>query len=612
MEYKIQTIVFPKVDRHMLCKKLFYRGDGGYLDRENGTLFLRYGQSCDLLTYLNSCSWAKWKEFTNAESISLHLIIEGQCELTYVGNTLEYQEIRRTEYDIRQDRQLGKREITFGYPDNNETLLGVEIAALGECTIYGGYFTVTVPDAKMRDVDISIATTTCRKEDYIRQNIKLIKSEILGGDDELKDHLEVHVVDNGNTLKDEEIIGDHVYLHPNPNTGGSGGFARGMMETLHQKTPATHVLLMDDDVLILPESIKRTYHLLRIMKPEYTDRFINGAMLRYECPEWQHEDLGTISQARLFEPLKPVFNHSDPIAVLRCAGAYYNDPNTYAAWWYCCIPIETVKKNGLPMPFFVRGDDSEYSLRCKAKFISMNGICLWHLGFALKFSGAMDIYQQFRNLLIAKASSDIMPDIDMHAIFVAFFKNDIRKFNYCACDLYLKAFEDFMKGPDFLENCDGEKMVKENNALSEKTYPLSEHPEISIHNIWDVYGEQLSSIFARILGRIRWSFTDNGQKFGRMPKEEKEITPAAFDFSVQITRMGGVRKYASVNPFMETVAIREMDRARYKTLMKRFKELERQYKKNKAEIERSYREKFPYFTSEEFWKKYLKLDKIGN
>ena len=39
---------------------------------------------------------------------------------------------------------------------------------------------------------------------------------------------------------------------------------------------------MDDDVMILPESLIRTYNLLKIVRPEYEHHFISGAMLFYE------------------------------------------------------------------------------------------------------------------------------------------------------------------------------------------------------------------------------------------------------------------------------------------------------------------------------------------
>ena len=49
MEYKIQKLVFPTEAKHQLCKKLFYRGSEGYLDREKEELHLGKGQMADLL-----------------------------------------------------------------------------------------------------------------------------------------------------------------------------------------------------------------------------------------------------------------------------------------------------------------------------------------------------------------------------------------------------------------------------------------------------------------------------------------------------------------------------------------------------------------------------------
>ena len=87
------------------------------------------------------------------------------------------------------------------------------------------------------------------------------------------------MVDNGRTLSAEEIQTEHVMVHPNLNVGGAGGFTRGMLEAMDHKEKPTHVLLMDDDVMILPESLIRTYNLLKIVRPEYEHHFISGAML---------------------------------------------------------------------------------------------------------------------------------------------------------------------------------------------------------------------------------------------------------------------------------------------------------------------------------------------
>jgi len=604
-KYRIQNIVFPTESKHMMCKELFYHGENGYLDRENQTITLGTGQAIDFISYINSCSWAKWKKYTNAQNVSLNLDIEGSFELRYVGYTMEYRELVRKEFGVIKKEGAGREIVSFDYEDNDETIIGVEITAIDRCSVYGGFYEVEY-EGDLNEIELSLATTTCRKEDFIRKNIQLIKDSILNGDDDIKDHLTVHVVDNGRTLKDEEIVGEHVLLHPNPNTGGSGGFARGMMESIHQEKQATHVLLMDDDVLVLPESMKRLYHLLRLRKDEYKSRFISGAMLRYEKPMMQHEDIGTLSQELLFRPLKPALDNSEIESLVKNEDAYYSSHNKFSAWWYCCIPMDTIKKNGLPMPFFVRGDDSEYSLRCKAQFISMNGIFVWHMGFALKFNAAMDVYQQFRNLLIASDTNETFGQINIYSTFTAFFYKELMKFNYSAVELQLRAFEDYLKGPDFLLKSDGEAIIKANAKLNEKYEPLSQHPDINIYMIEDCYEDAPGKIRDKVLFRL----THNGQRMCPEFLYHKTATlpVAAFDFSIQHQKISMVKQYAAVNPFEEKVAIRTLDKARYHKLMKRYKKLDGFYKKNHSKLAAEYRNAKEYMTSEEFWRKYLGME----
>lgn len=84
----------------------------------------------------------------------------------------------------------------------------------------------------------------------------------------------------------------------------------------------------------------------------------------------------------------------------------------YAGWWFCCIPMKMIKQNGLPLPLFIRGDDVEFSLRNHAKFITMNGICIWHMGFTYKFNASMELYQVHRNSLILQAVSEVCQNVD--------------------------------------------------------------------------------------------------------------------------------------------------------------------------------------------------------
>ena len=56
----------------------------------------------------------------------------------------------------------------------------------------------------------------------------------------------------------------------------------------------THVLLMDDDVKVSSESLKRTYNLLALAQGKYKNAFINGAMLAIEEPNQQFEDVSFV------------------------------------------------------------------------------------------------------------------------------------------------------------------------------------------------------------------------------------------------------------------------------------------------------------------------------
>jgi len=49
-----------------------------------------------------------------------------------------------------------------------------------------------------------------------------------------------------------------VQLIPNKNVGGSGGFARGLVEALQENT-YSHFLFMDDDIELDSESIYRLF-----------------------------------------------------------------------------------------------------------------------------------------------------------------------------------------------------------------------------------------------------------------------------------------------------------------------------------------------------------------
>lgn len=154
-------------------------------------------------------------------------------------------------------------------------------------------------------VNLSIATTTFKKEEFIQSNLKLLQNELLNSDDEIRNHLWIHVIDNGRTLVSEQWNSDKITIHPNKNVGGAGGFTRGMIESMEQPENITHVLLMDDDVIYCPGNASdELYCLLSMLKSEFDEYFVSGAMLCYEAMNIQHEDVGFVHADGSYGPQK--------------------------------------------------------------------------------------------------------------------------------------------------------------------------------------------------------------------------------------------------------------------------------------------------------------------
>ena len=604
MEKKLQNIIFPTDEKFQMQWQLFYKGDKSNLCREKQELKIGNYQSCDFTTYINGCSYGKWKKYTNIQSIKLQLEVEGNFKLTLLGYHLDIYSPERKEFVTTEYKLEKKQVIELEYPENNESILGFEITTEDYCIVYGGGYIGCYEEKASRNVVLALATTTCRKEEFIQRNMKILKKEILESTEEdIKENIYIHVIDNGRTLKPEEWNEEHLIIHPNKNTGGSGGFARGMLEAMHQEPRATHVLLMDDDVLVLPESIRKTYVLLTLLKPQYYNSFISGAMLYYEEMNIQHEDIGTVCKNGDFCSLKPRLFHEHLKDNLTNELEFLKHPNEYAGWWYCCIPMEQIEKNGLPLPMFIRCDDIEYSLRSKADIITMNGICIWHMGFVNKYNAAFDRYQQCRNLLIGKAAFELYEGIDMFDFWKRSFHVELMRFNYDAAELVLRALEDYMQGPTFLEVDKGEQIVKENVKKNEKLIPLKEI-DIQEINFGDVYCDRPRKFIDKCIYHI----TKNGQRFWPTAWLRKEKMVVPFDHCFVTQKQTLRRELIAVNPHTKMGAVRKLNKKRFNEVYTRYKKDLRKYTTNKAKIEQEYRQKASYLVSEEFWMKYLELN----
>ena len=567
---------------------------------------IQKNKTIDFGCYFNVISVEKWKKYTYAKNFKLKIKLKGKAHFEFyelTKNSISVNQNTLLEYNVNA---VEPEEITIDIPDSKAPLVAYRITANSEVKIYSGAIYTDVNDEEVRRVKISLATTTFRKEAFITKNIALLKANVLESED-MKDSIFVHVIDNGRTLNPEEFNCRNLKVTPNPNVGGSGGFAKGMMEALSLEDKPTHVLLMDDDVLISTESLFRSFYLLRIIRPEYNRHFISGAMFDYDERSSQHEDFGYVnSKTGAFGAVKTDMNMKKQINLLSNeAQSSIEKDEMYAAWWYCCIPVEHIEEQGLPLPLFVRGDDVEFGVRCHAKLMTLDGICVWHVGFAGKFGASMEAYQSFRNGMVIRAVSGVGEKADYLKIVDRFFWHELWRFAYNNAEQFLDVIDDFMKGPDWLASVNAEDVFKAHGAMNEKMVSIAEFPDEYNVPRRMVPEKLFASEHINMAKKAWYAITCNGHFWPkRLLHSYPAVTPCTW---YDIPARNCMRqKIVAVNPVDATGVVRERDVKRCKELLKRHKQVINNYKKNHVAVEKAYREASEKFRSWDFWTEYLK------
>lgn len=588
----------------------------------------------DFTTFFNALSSAKLRTYTIAKSFSLHLEYRGAAASWVQTRADAYswdaQEMSETQRDLPASDEWKAADIPLVVRDD-DVVDGfvLRVAEKGIVYVRDSYYFTEVDEADLRPVELAICTTTFKKESYIERNIRLVKEEILGSGEEIARHLTDHVVDNGRTLDVAKLEGPHVHIHPNDNVGGSGGYARGMIAAMEQTPKATHCLLMDDDVIISPESIKRTYNLLRIVKDEYKDAFVSGAMMDLFEPQTRWEDVGFVTFNGNCVPLKGPTNITLLHEVVRNEldlrhledPAHADTTQLYAGWWYCVIPMTQIERNGLPLPVFVRYDDIEYGLRCKPKFITLNGICLWHPSFPRRYSAAVERYQVMRNQFIGHFTTDMAPMSDFVDKLYHTVQLELKKFNYTNAGLALDGFEDFLKGPAFIEQPGVvEKCFMDANKHAEKLLPFhellkqgkEEHIDLSFMPEVDVQKDSDNTEFRSLPERLIDFMTFNGQRIdlGYL----KQDTVGFIDVAGWLYPASEIRRkdtIVAVDMENQRGVIRHIDRKRFREVWDRYRRDMRYYQANKDRLKREYSAERAKITSVAWWKRYLGMEQEG-
>lgn len=458
----LQHLLFPSTET---CIE-----EGMYFRRTGRAEFYRYADNVRLHrddclhfdTYFNSFSAEKWFKYTHVDKIYLTLKLCGNIRVALfrkekIGNNIDIEHVAE-----QLCRSKEPMDFTFEFSTFlTNGMYGFSlIAEKGGGEFLGGYYSASLPVEKVRNIKIAIDICTFKREKFVKKNLSLLNSRFLENPESpLYNGLEVFISDNAGTLDTDSLSTDKIHIFRNKNTGGAGGFTRGLMEisSVKEEKSITHALLMDDDIIIEPEVIYRTFMLLSCLREQYFDAFVGGAMLRLDYRNIQVESGAVWGDGNIIS-IKSGLNLVD------CDACLFNEIEENAqfnAWWYCAFPIEVVNDENLPLPIFIRGDDVEYGLRNMKQLILMNGICVWHEPFEKKYSSFL-FYYILRNRLIDNSlhnmASSKQQIIELLKTQVM---EQVRLYRYKNADLLMRGVEDFLRGVNWLAGQDGEALHRE-------------------------------------------------------------------------------------------------------------------------------------------------------
>lgn len=453
----LQNLVFPK---EKICQEteLYIHTQAGTLSAaEAGQYVLDAGCEVDFLTYFNSFSAGKWRKYTTVHEVACTFKYQGDCEISlweavWDGDGINKRSLNTIKVETWDGSPESQKEcrITFSC-DKAEGIVYASMEAVSHVVVYSGTYE-TISETVKNPVELAVGICTYRREAYVTETIAALKQNFIDNDrSPLQGHLHIYVADNGQTLPREELSGAYIQVMKNKNAGGAGGFGRCMLEAVkaQKEKELTHILLMDDDIVLEPESIYRTYTLLVMLRASLRHAMLGGGLLRLDAPSIQHANgemwnggaLGFTKQGYDLRQRENVVRNEEDL------------PVEYNGWWYCCFPLSDGFR-GFPLPIFIHRDDIEYGLRFGGKIMTMNGIGVWHSAFENRRTSPMEYYDMRNALITCAIHNPKHSCLHMAKWMWRHMLGQMFRFRTEDQMLTLRAIKDFCQGVKFLKETD--------------------------------------------------------------------------------------------------------------------------------------------------------------
>ena len=435
---------------------------------------VRSGEQLSFGTYFNAFPASYWRRWTSVSDIRLVVRTSGTGSVTvYKSNARG--SVQRVDGIHVDGDTTSVFELSLK-PFGDGGWYWFDLAASSqELTLQNAQW--EAPEAGTSSGQVTLQITTMNKPDFCLNNARILAEN----PDVLSNVKEILIVDQGTQkVEDQEgfaevkaSLGGKLRVINQTNLGGSGGFARGMYEAV--ENGSDYVLLLDDDIVVEPESILRLLTFAdRCRKPT----IVGGHMFDLYNRSVLHT-FGEVVDPFRFVPALPHADmdvrHDFSIANLRQTAWLHRRVDVdYNGWWMCLIPTKVIREIGLSLPFFIKWDDAEYGLRAReAGFatVSLPGAAVWHVSWIDKDDlVGWQAYFHERNRLITTLihspypkggrflRESVQSDVK-HLVSMQYFTEHGR----------IEALKDIFKGPDDLHRVLGTKLPEINAIKSE--YP---------------------------------------------------------------------------------------------------------------------------------------------
>ncbi|MFE7418580.1 glycosyltransferase [Rhodococcus sp. NPDC057529] len=408
-------------------------------------------------TYFNAFPASYWRRWSTLNSVVLRLELSGHCRIDVYRSKadssrihVEGREFQDGDAALEFEIELAPFEdggwIWFDITSDTEVVLEsagwyAPIDAPGEATVAVGIPTFNRP------TDCVKALTALASDELVMDVVKAVI---------IPDQGTRKVKDEPGFAEAAEALGDRLAMHDQANLGGSGGYSRIMYEAL-KTTDCQHILFMDDDIEIEPDSILRALAMSRFAK---SPMLVGGQMLNLQERSHLHS-MGEVVDRSIFMwtaapnveydhdfSRYPLSDRENSRLLHRRIDVDYN------GWWMCMIPRQAAEELGQPLPLFIKWDDAEYGLRAREAgypTVTMPGAAIWHMAWSDK-DDAIDwqAYFHLRNRLVV--ASLHMPG-NGRGLVINTVKATIKHLlclEYSTVAIQNQAIADFLQGPEHI------------------------------------------------------------------------------------------------------------------------------------------------------------------